>query len=82
MENTMRKILIAGLGLIALSGAALAEKGSGTDRGQVNREVEAMQRDGRWEQLIAEGQANKRAFEELRQANQPTATGSIYTRGR
>jgi hypothetical protein len=82
MEKTMRKILIAALGLATLSGAALAEPGSGTDRGRVNREVQAMQQDGRWEQAIAEAQANKRAFEELRQANQPTATGSIYTRGR
>jgi hypothetical protein len=82
MENTMRKILIAALGFALLSGVALAEKGSGTDRDQVNREVEAMQRDGRWEQAIAEGQANKRAFEDLRRANQPTATGSISSRGR
>jgi len=82
MENTMRQILIAALGLVTLSGAALAEPGSGTDRGQVNRQVEAMQQDGRWAQAIAEGRANKQAFEELRQANQPTATGSIYTSGR
>ncbi len=54
----------------------------GSDRGEVNRQVEAMQQDGRWAQAIAEGQANKQAFEELQQASQPTATGSIYTRGR
>jgi hypothetical protein len=81
MEKSMRKMLIAALGLATLSGAAFAEPGSGTDRGRVNREVQAMQQDGRWEQAIAEGRANKQAFEELRQANQPTATGSIYTRG-
>ena len=78
----MRKILIAALGLATLSGAALAEPGGGGDLDRVRRGVEAMQQDGRWEQAIAEGQANNRAFEDLRQANQPTATGSIYTRSR
>jgi hypothetical protein len=78
----MRQMLIAALSLVTLSGAAFAETGSGTDRGLFNREVQAVQQDGRWEQAIAEAQANKRAFEELRQANQPTATGSIYIRGR
>jgi hypothetical protein len=34
----------------------------------VNREVEAMMRDGRWERAIAEGRANKQAFEALREA--------------
>jgi hypothetical protein len=53
----------------------------GSDRGEVNCQVKAMQQGGRWAQAIAEGQANKQAFEELRQASQPTATGSIYTRG-
>ena len=77
----MRKILLVALCLVSLPGLAMA-KGSGTDRDRVNREVEAMQRDGRWERAIAEGRANKQALEELRQANQPTATGSIYTRGR
>jgi hypothetical protein len=81
MENTIRKILIAALSLVTLSGAAFAEPGSGPDRGRVNREVQAMQQDGRWGQAIAEAQANKRAFKGLRQANQPTTTGSIYTRG-
>ena len=78
----MRQILIAALGLATLSGAALAEPGGGGDLDRVRRGVEAMQRDGRWEQAIAEGRANKQAFEELRQANQPTATGSVFTRGR
>jgi hypothetical protein len=84
----MRKILIAVLGLASLSGAALAEPGGGTDRGPVNREMEAMQRDGRWQQLIAEGQANKQAFEDMRrreaapQLQAPTATGSIGVRRR
>jgi hypothetical protein len=85
MEDAMRKILIAALGFALLPGAALAEKGSGTDRGEVNREVEAMQRDGRWQQLIAEGQANRQAFEDMRrqtapQLQAPTATGSVIRR--
>jgi hypothetical protein len=35
---------------------------------KVTRDVEAMQRDGRWERAIAEGRANRLAFEALRQA--------------
>jgi hypothetical protein len=46
---------------------ALAE-GSKTDRDRVSMEVGAMMRDGRWERAIAEGRANKQAFEALRQA--------------
>jgi hypothetical protein len=85
-EKVMRMILIAVLGLASLSGAALAEPGGGTDRDRVNREVEAMQRDGRWEQLIAEGQANKQAFDDpsrrqtAPQLQAPTATGSVIGR--
>jgi hypothetical protein len=69
---------------ILLPGLALAEN-TGPAGDHVTREVEAMQRDGRWEQLLAEGRANKQAFEILRQAEQrmqqPTTsysrTGSI-----
>jgi hypothetical protein len=82
----MPKMLLLVLTLVSLPGLALAEPGSGTDRTRVNTAVEAMQRDGRWERLIAEGRANKRAFEDLRQAEQrvqtPTATGSVGARPR
>jgi hypothetical protein len=66
----MKKFLFA-LPLVLLPGVAMADPGSGTDLYQVNRQVEAMQRDGRWDRLIAEGQANKQAFEAMRQ--QPSA---------
>lgn len=76
----MRKIMLVVLGLVFLPGVAFAEKGSGTDRDKLLRDVEAMQRDGRWERAIAEGRANRQAFEALQQAPQPgrmpTATGS------
>lgn len=64
-----RKLLLI-LALLVLPGIALAEMGSGTDRDRVNREVEAMQRDGRWERAIAEGRANRQAFEALRQTQE------------
>jgi hypothetical protein len=69
---------------ILLPGFALAES-TGPAGDRVSREVEAMQRDGRWEQLLAEGRANKQALELSRQAGQPmqqpttsySRTGSI-----
>jgi hypothetical protein len=67
MENSMLRKLLLTLPLLFLPGMALAEKGD-TDRERVNREIEAMMRDGRWERAIAEGRANKQAFEALRQA--------------
>ena len=51
--------------------------GGSTDRDRVRLEVEAMQRDGRWEHAIAAGRANKEAFEALRQTQdqlRPPAT--------
>ncbi|QRM35171.1 hypothetical protein [Microvirga sp. VF16] len=75
-----RKLLLT-LPLLFLPGMALAEMGSKIDRDRVNREVEAMQRDGRWERAIAEGRANKQAFETLRQAQnhmrQPTTEYTV-----
>ncbi|MBQ0822617.1 hypothetical protein KBI52_20735 [Microvirga sp. HBU67558] len=77
-----RKIVLT-LPLLLLPSIAVAEMGGKTDRDRVNREVETMMRDGRWERAIAEGRANKQAFEALRQAqarfSQP-ATG--YTASR
>jgi hypothetical protein len=65
--NMFRKLLLT-LPLLVLPGVALAEMGGDTDRERVRLEVEAMMRDGRWERAIAEGRANKQAFEALRQA--------------
>jgi len=65
------------LPLLVLPDIAMAKKGGGSDRDQVNRQIEAMMRDGRWERLIAEGRANRQAFEALLEAQcrplQPTA---------
>jgi hypothetical protein len=57
----MSKKLLLALPFVLLPNIAFAEPGSGTDLYRVNREVEAMQRDGRWERLFAEGQANRQA---------------------
>ncbi|RDI58638.1 hypothetical protein [Microvirga subterranea] len=78
----MRKILLVVLGLVSLSGPAMAEKGSGTDRDEVLRKVEAMQRNGSWEKAIAEGRANKDAFEALQRGQAPTAPGFTGRRPR
>ena len=64
----MSRQLLLTLLLLLLPGMALAKQGGKIDRDRVNREVEAMMRDGRWERAIAEGRANKQAFEALRQA--------------
>jgi hypothetical protein len=68
MESKMLRKIVLTLPLLLLPGIALAEMGGGTDRDRVNQEVEAMRRDGRWERAIAEGRANRQAFEALRQA--------------
>jgi hypothetical protein len=68
MESNMFRQLLLTLPLLVLPSMALAEKGGGTDRDRVSQEVEAMMRDGRWERAIAEGRANRQAFEALRQA--------------
>ena len=63
----LRKLLLT-LPLLVLPDMALAEMGGGTDRDRVNLQVQAMMRDGRWERAIAEGRANRQAFDALRQA--------------
>ncbi len=72
----LRKLLLI-LPLFVLPDIALAKQGSGTDRDQVSRQLDAMMRDGRWERLIAEGRANKQAFEAFLKAQgrsrQPTS---------
>jgi len=63
----MFRTLLLTLPILVLPGFALAENmGPAGDR--ITREVEAMMRDGRWERTIAEGRANRLAFEALRQA--------------
>ena len=77
-----RKLLLT-LPLLVLPGLAQAEMGGGTDRDRVNLQIEAMMRDGRWERAIAEGRANRQAFEALRQAQyrmRRPATGYTATR--
>jgi hypothetical protein len=67
-----KKILFA-LPLILLPSLAAAQSGPGSgDVPRVQREVEAMQRDGRWGRLLAEGQANRQATSPNAQAR-PTA---------
>ena len=56
----IKKLLLA-VPFVWLANVASSEPGSGTDLYRVQREVEAMQRDGRWERLLAEGQANRQA---------------------
>jgi hypothetical protein len=68
MESKMLRKLLLTLPLLVLPDMALAEMGGGTDRDRVNLQVQAMMRDGRWERAIAEGRANRQAFEALRQA--------------
>ena len=75
------------LPLLALSGMAHAEMGGRTDRDEVRREIEVMQRDGRWERAIAEGRANREAFERLRASQtgaysrQPSRSGQRTRQG-
>jgi hypothetical protein len=71
MELAMPRVFAAILAFAFLTGAASAEPGGRGDLDQVRREVEAMQRDGRWDRLIAEGQANKQASQAPQQATQP-----------
>jgi hypothetical protein len=79
----IRTALIA-LSLAVLPGPVFAEPGSGTDLYRVNRQVEEMMRDGRWQRLLQEAEANRQAVERSRQvAPPPTAfTTSRRTRRR
>jgi hypothetical protein len=73
----MNKTLAIILSLMALPGAAFAQQGSGTDLYRVQREWDQIMRDGRYERLLREGQANKEAFDRLKQLDSdPTATAS------
>jgi hypothetical protein len=75
----MKKKLLFALPLMLLPSLAVAVgPGSGTDLPKVQREVEAMQRDGRWEKAIADGQANRLAFEAMRQAEQQAQSSVLF----
>jgi len=69
--------LLVALLLVVLPSIASAESGSGTDLYRVNREVEAMMRDGRWQRLLDEGQANKQAFDRLRPSGSPPSANIV-----
>jgi hypothetical protein len=77
----MRKHLILALALSALPTVAFAEKGDPhKDFYQLIEQSQTMVRDGRMQQLMTEGAANKAAFQRLRQAPEPTATGTPHHR--
>ncbi len=83
----MSRILLIALSLVVFPSIAFAQStagpGSGTDLYRVQREWEAIMRDGRYQQLLQDGQANKQAFDQLRQSDSdPTTTGSTRTRRR
>ena len=77
----LRKLVLT-LPLLLLPGVSLAEMGGGTDRDRVDQEIDAMTRDGRWKRAIAEGRANRQAFEALRQAQGRLRQPAIDTRAR
>lgn len=76
----MMKSVFLALALMALPGAALAQSssgpGSGTDLQRVQREMEQMMRDGRYQRLLEEGRANREAFERLRQQDAAPVTAA------
>lgn len=79
----MSKKLLVSLAFVLLPSIAFAQssggvQGSGTDRDRVSREMERMQQDGSWERLRAEGQANRQAFERLRQTEQSAQPATAY----
>jgi hypothetical protein len=87
MESPMTKTFLISLSLALLPNVVSGEPGSGTDLYRVNREVEAMMRDGRWEALLREGQANRQALGATGQIVRPpqsnapvTSTGSPRAR--
>ncbi len=78
----IRTVLFA-LSLAVLPGAAVAEPGSGTDLYRVNRQVEEMMRDGRWQHLLEQAEANRQVLERSRRvAPPPTGFTSAATRRR
>ena len=75
----MTKTILVALALAVLPRMVSAEPGSGSDIYRVNREIEAMMQDGRWQRLREEGQANKQAFDRLRQSGSAPSTYTSTT---
>ena len=73
----MTKKLLLALPFVLLPNIGFAEPGSGTDLYRVNREVEALQRDGRWYRLLAEGQSNRQATS--RRFQQTVRPSAVFT---
>ena len=87
----MTKKLLLVLWLMVLPGFAMAQSatagpGGGTDLHRVLREVDAMQRDGRWQRLLADNEANRLAATRrvVEESARPTAvfTGQAPARPR
>ena len=79
----MTKTLLLIFSLLVLPSAAFAQQGSGTDLYRVQREWDAIMRDGRYQRLLQEGQANKQAFDRMKQLeSDPATTGSTQPRRR
>ncbi len=72
----MTKTILVALSLAVLPSMASAQPGSGTDFHRVNREVDEMMQDGRWQRLLDESQANRQAAERVRRTG---STPSTYT---
>ena len=78
----MNKTFLLTAMLAIVPATTFADPGGGTDMSRVNREIEVMTRDGRWDRLVAEGRANKQAFDEFkaREAQGAAVTASRYAR--
>ncbi len=68
----MRTVLFLVMALAFLRGPASGQPGGGTDLFRINREVEEMTRDGRWQQLLDRAQAGPQATGGLRPTQDPT----------
>jgi hypothetical protein len=83
MESVMKLIIMVAIGLLAAPAIAQAEPG--TYDPEFYRNIERnyrVMRDGSIQQLIAEGRANKQAFEDLkaREAAGANPPGTQYVR--
>ena len=68
---------------VLMPGTVLAEPGSGTDLCRVNRQIEEMMRDGRWQRLLEEADASRHVVERSRHVLPPqTSFTTSLTRRR
>ena len=77
----MIKAVLFALSLGVLPTTVFAEPGSGSDIYRVNRQVEEMMRDGRWQRLLEQAEANGPALGRSRQVA-PPPTGFTTSRTR